>query len=101
MCFSSVSNTPNIDGVPVPHGGDCKAKDQSRRPTAGGQSADNGENDGKRQRRYADVIGDKNQQKLSAEQEQKSEGILDAFAFCLNFLLFLSTAQTVVPELYP
>ena len=36
-----------------------------------------------------------------AEQEQKSEGILDAFAFCFNFLLFRSTAQTVVPELYP
>ena len=36
-----------------------------------------------------------------AEQKQKSEGILGAFAFGFNFLLFLSTAQTVVPELYP
>lgn len=27
--------------------------------------------------------------------------IKNAFAFCFNFLLFRSTAQTVVPELYP
>jgi len=34
-------------------------------------------------------------------RSKKSEGILGTFAFCFNFLLFLSTAQTVVPELYP